>query len=629
MVAFVSVLLIVGDIVVRAIIAAMIGFVDTLLWTALVFSAAGPMILSGLYEANVDRQVITYVEKETAGSEWNKSAKKLRKRIQLTPAAAPLDDRKLENGQAKPTAPRCTTSHKVHLLYAVLVGNLALPGTESPTSDAEPSLDAWSDIKRLLSPLRDSPAGPSKYELEITKSRLHTMLGSQARFGVTVAAALCFFLGSFLANVFGNLEDLGNNDTSHALAFGEWWMTIPFVAIVAGCLLAGNNPNTLAAIMSGADDGQLEKRLTVSTNGQSNDKPRLKLLSKEFFRTVVMPSLFQGIYQPVWMWERGRNKRRWIEKVQQENLPAPADGTPTKDFGHGWFKTRWAALKGQSKLVIMGLEPEPTPIPFTTITDWILIFFMVVALLLIPFTLAFLTSYYTPIIGLGCRSFTFVLYFLCQTILCVLWFIDFKGSWNTFATRQSPTGSPTGSLKGEGPDKTLEHDDRPIQSKGARWVFGAVFGLSAFMAVFSAIAGTFMQIVGVYRNCKCLVPIAHWANPDDFRVIISSNSKDDIRYAQLYWKNNGIAAIVLLAIVCYSGWWYQRHWRQRLFHCINNVIDEAKGPVQHGQEDGHPAMPKDTAARAGTKDAQPSGVRVEERAPPADGDLIKPVTTST
>ena len=67
-----------------------------------------------------------------------------------------------------------------------------------------------------------------------------------------------------------------------------------------------------------------------------------------------------------------------------------------------------------------------------------------------------------------------------------------------------------------------------------------------------------MQIAGVYRNCKCLVPMAHWGNPDEFLVAISSNAKEDIQYATQYWKNNGIAAIALLG-VCYSGRWYQRH----------------------------------------------------------------------
>ena len=37
--------------------------------------------------------------------------------------------------------------------------------------------------------------------------------------------------------------------------------------------------------------------------------------SVAFFREAVMPSQFAGVYEPVWMWERGRNKRRWIERV--------------------------------------------------------------------------------------------------------------------------------------------------------------------------------------------------------------------------------------------------------------------------------------------------------------------------
>ena len=81
-----------------------------------------------------------------------------------------------------------------------------------------------------------------------------------------------------------------------------------------------------------------------------------------------------------------------------------------------------------------GAALKPTGVPYTTLPDWLLFFLMLVVLLLIPFTLAFLTSYYTPIIGLGCRSFTFVLYFLFQCLLSNLWLVDFTGSRNVFSS---------------------------------------------------------------------------------------------------------------------------------------------------------------------------------------------------
>ena len=75
-----------------------------------------------------------------------------------------------------------------------------------------------------------------KNEKERTETRLLTMLGFQASFGATIGTPIAFYLGSFLFSVFSNHEDLGSSDTSLALAFGEWWMTIPHVGIVSGCV---------------------------------------------------------------------------------------------------------------------------------------------------------------------------------------------------------------------------------------------------------------------------------------------------------------------------------------------------------------------------------------------------------
>lgn len=573
----VAILLILLDIILRAALAALIGFVDTLLWTALVFSTAAPMIISGLYEANVDRQVISFIEKNS------RSANKQPSSGDPKNAAA----RSTSDVENAPTTELKTVRpvQKIHLLYAILVGNLEIVEPSSPdcqsNSTRETSLDppsapadAWSDIKHLVKLFDDSQLpGGERTELEATGNRLHTMLGSQARFGVTIAAALCFFLGSFLVNVISNLEDLGNNDTSHALGFGEWWMTIPFVAIVAGCLLAGNNPNTLGGIMSGVKSptGHVRRASAATSTLNKNPEPATSVRTIEFFREVVMPALFGGVYEPVWMWERGRNKRRWIEKVQEEYAKKPTGYT--------------SVLSRNSD----------TKIPTTTVLEWLVISFLVVALLLIPFTLAFLTSYYTPIIGLGCRSFTFVLYFLFQSLLSILWLVDFQGSWNTFET---------------GPKHGT--DDRPIRSKPGKWIFGILFGVCFFLSVFSAIGGTFMQIAGVYRNCKCLVPIAHWDYPDSFVVVLSTNSRDDIRYAEQYWRNNGIAAIVLLAIVCYSGWWYQRHWRLRLAKSISKVIDEV------GTTGGEDSKPKGTTDNVSEKEPAVTAT------PAAEGEAITP-----
>jgi hypothetical protein len=72
-----------------------------------------------------------------------------------------------------------------------------------------------------------------------------------------------------------------------------------------------------------------------------------------------------------------------------------------------------------------------------------------------------------------------------------------------------------------------------------------------------------MQIMGVYGNCLCALPVQYWHNrsvPDAY-VFMGSNSSNDIRAADTFWVNTGIAAVVFLCVTCYAGWWYQRMLR--------------------------------------------------------------------
>lgn len=81
-----------------------------------------------------------------------------------------------------------------------------------------------------------------------TKTRLRTMLNCQYSFGSMVGAPVSFFLGGFIFALLQSLQSLGSEDIALALAFGQFYMTVPHIAIVSGLLLAGNNPNILEVI---------------------------------------------------------------------------------------------------------------------------------------------------------------------------------------------------------------------------------------------------------------------------------------------------------------------------------------------------------------------------------------------
>lgn len=588
-------IVIVLQLFIRALLAAAIGLINVVVWVLVVFSAAAPMILSGLYEATIDRQVLGAIEKDILGCQDPQNKGKVEdsqngedhpggkddKKNKIHPKDYYEHDKDDENddpriekdragekqsGNKKKNDPS-RVRHQIHLLYAVLVGNLKLRkttdkkgktpvtemtgqtslGIQGPTqkhpdtqgTSQDSNVDrAWDDVSAMLQDL-DPLRNPGKYEKEKEKTatRLKTMLGCQASFGATIGAPVVFFLGSFLFSVFGNSEKLGDSDISLSLAFGEWWMIIPHVAIVSGCLLAGNNPNTLEAIVSGIEQVSPPKDKSVKKSAKG-----------------IWTPFYKSVYQPVWMWERGRNKRNWIQKVQalvqeeekakkeeqvKENLTSQSDKEPRESEESkkpSWWRAHWRRCLSSTKL---------EDVPRVGRLGWTFLVLTASVLIVIPFVLAYVTSFYTPTIGLSCRTFTFVLYFIFQSLLTIVWFYDFsRKEHHTFY--DTCTCTPT--------------------------AFYFVTFLFFLGSSFTAIVGTFMQILGVYRNCLCNIPMGYWGSRD-FHFTVSSNSADGIYYARLYWLSTAIASICLLIIFCYLGWWYQRHWRARFNKVVEDVLD--------------------------------------------------------
>jgi len=510
---FWGIITVVARLFIKVVLAAATGLPNIVFWVLVVFSTATPMILSGLYEAMIDRQVIRGIEK--AISDYRSGCGKKEDHTQ--------------------------TRYQIHLLYAVLVGNLNLgrtqttlthidkiplnthlPARTSPPQDRNTDYNvgaAWDDVEVIMREI--APEG-NEGEYKMAKSkmeiRLKTMLACQASFGTAIGAPVAFFLGSFLFSVFSNHSKLGDADISMSLAFGEWWMTIPHVAIVSGCLLAENNPNTLEAIVSSIE--------------------RIKPSKQRQTKSLWAP-FHESVYQPVWMWERGRNKQKWIKEVQKAYLfPQRDPEGPTYaqsiNYEHRetWLRRKW---KGYLTFPIKTI-PDVGILTGTWIVLGTLVFIAV------PFVLAFITSFYTPTIGLSCRTFTFVLYFALQFLLALVWYYDFR----------------------------TEVGYVPLSQKSTKQLI--TFGLAILFFLGSAFAtmiGTFMQILGVYRNCLCSIPMGYWGSRD-YHFTVSTNNREGIYYAGRIWVSTTIASICILAVFCCLGWWYQRHWRIRL----NNLIEE-------------------------------------------------------
>lgn len=216
-----------------------------------------------------------------------------------------------------------------------------------------------------------------KREIRKTKTRLRTMLNCQYSFGSMVGAPVVFFLGGFIFALVQSLQSFGNEDIALALAFGQWYMTIPHIAIISGLLLAGNNPNILEGVVA---TQRQEKEVDIT------------------FAGLRFGLAYPSCYKVAWQWHRGHNKKLWIDKLLQTYSPHKACFKST-DPDESYFIRDMEQLRRRTTL---------SPL------DWFLVLFLVALLVGVPFFLAFITAFYTPQIGLSCESFTFLIYACSQ-----------------------------------------------------------------------------------------------------------------------------------------------------------------------------------------------------------------------
>ncbi|KAI4240244.1 MAG: hypothetical protein L6R42_011564, partial [Xanthoria sp. 1 TBL-2021] len=155
--------------------------IDTIVWLMSVFALAGPLLVSGIYEASIDSRILAYLQE------------------------------KIRNHQL-------SVVQRAQLMYVVLVGNLDMLAFPPGGDDHDTLLNHIEGPEGLLQRLipRENQKIVAK-SISTTKTRLNALLFVQYDFGVTVGAPVVFFCGSFLYTLFDNFARVGDNDVGHAI----------------------------------------------------------------------------------------------------------------------------------------------------------------------------------------------------------------------------------------------------------------------------------------------------------------------------------------------------------------------------------------------------------------------------
>lgn len=391
---------------------------------------------------------------------------------------------------------------KVQLLISIVSGNLI-------REVGNPQPEIFENISAPRVPFRRN---------EETRTRLLSMMSSQSSFGSAVGAPVIFYLGAFVYTILDLENQKSNQDAAVSLAFGVEWMIIVHVAIVSGCLLASNNPSTASAIVGRSPDKTqagphrlrtIDSQAPVAHHKIDSRTERIKKwlgFKKEINKIRHLPGFsraYETRYQPVWLWSRGSNKMDWIRHTK------------------AWKERRFRNSIKVSKV------------------EWFcFIFSPVILLIVLPPATGGFVAFATPPVGWGCRSLCFTCYAGCQVVLTLI------------ATLSAAT-------KNE--EYWASYPGRRKFCRGAARGFASV---SLLGSLFTAIGGTMMQIMGVFRNCFCYVNSQYWFHLDSSPGISVSSDTQNQRISSRYWVVMSSVATGFMALVGYFGWWYQRHIRE-------------------------------------------------------------------
>lgn len=322
---------------------------------------------------------------------------------------------------------------------------------------------------------------------EELQTGIQVSLQSRVDFMKGIVLPVILGLVATAGSFYSAYNQIGDNDTAHALAYGVWYSWAIIIAVVSNCYVATANPGVA--------------------------KLALKC---DFLSDVTVP-----------LRERSENTQRWMKWLTDIGCGEGTDPGPASSEKGGFRSKAWSSFK---------LLIEQT-------LAWICIG--------MPCACAASISYTTPTVGLGCRSFTFLLYGICTLVL----------SWLSAYRGQVENRMETWSL---------------------RVCLRALYAFGVCVNVFIISAGTAFDLIGLYRSCRCEVLFVS----NDFLLQMSSNTALDVANAKKFWLPVGyvdfgfVWIVCMIAVTCRS---YVAYCISLLLHKWDNPFRQVEGPLPQSE----------------------------------------------
>jgi hypothetical protein len=96
-------------------------------------------------------------------------------------------------------------------------------------------------------------------------------------------------------------------------------------------------------------------------------------------------------------------------------------------------------------------------------------------------------------------------------------------------------------------------------------------------SLFTAVGGTLMQVIGVYRTCFCYVNAQWWLHLDASPGVNLASDTAAARLSSRNWLQAGIVATGFMTVVCYLGWAYQESLRHLFREEVRKIEYDVSG----------------------------------------------------
>lgn len=214
---------------------------------------------------------------------------------------------------------------------------------------------------------------------------------------------------------------------------------------------------------------------------------------------------------------------------------------------------------------------------------WLLMGGTSLFLIFIPCSLAFFTSFYTPEIGLSCRSGLTMVYFLSQVVLtsCAV-AINFLAARRLRFRKTRKKKILRSESKGDMFKAVRRRFKESSVLEKLTYVCAVIATIVAFL---TGIIGTALHLAGFTKNCWCQANLRHWniinkTISEDSWLQFATDTEEQ-RDTVRVWYIAGFTGVFFLVSIATTGWLYQMYMRNRVsFHIdkITSSEDEDNPP---------------------------------------------------